>query len=223
MKTKILYLTILFFSFYHNSSQAQHKISAYGGWTAAKIQVYSNPNTQKSPIDQELFAFPILHKPYVAFEYEYDWKKLRLSTGLSTTIWGTSASWGGSLQWAEMYLNIPTIAGFRFDLPKNWNITLESGLETGIRLTPLGVYHIDDFEFRVRINVNAILGLEANWKQFRLGTRLQVGLTTFRRFNDDIWFKHSGITTYIGYTIWDSQIAKEKRAKRLAKKQADKI
>lgn len=223
MKKTIFFLILIPCIFIKNTIQAQHKISAYAGWTASKIQVYLNPNTQKSPVHHELFAFPIFHSPYVAFEYEYDWKKLRLSTGLSVATWGTSASWGGTLAWAEMYLNIPTIAGFRFDLPKKWNLTVESGLETGIRLTNIGVYHVDDFEFRVRINVNAILGVEANWKQFRLGTRLQVGLTTFRRFNDDIWFKHSGITTYIGYTIWDSKIAKEKRAKRLAKKQADKM
>lgn len=219
MKIILFWILITHFSI-QNIIYAQHKVSAYTGWTASKIQTFYSPDARKSPIDDELFAFPILHRPYVAFEYEYDWRKLRLSTGLSTTIWGTRASWGGTLQWAEMYLNIPTIAGIRFDLPKNWNLTVESGFETGMRLTHLGVYHVDDFEFRVRINVNTVLGIEANWKQFRLGTRLQVGLTTFRHFNDDIWFKHSAITTYLGYTIWDSQIAKEKRVKRLAKKQA---
>ncbi len=218
MKNIILFLIFIIFQ---NFIQAQHKISAYGGWTASKIQVYSN--TQKNPLDDELFAFPILHRPYLSFEYELDWKKLRLSTGLSTTIWGTSSTWGGTLQWAEMYLNLPIIAGLRLDLPKSWNLTIESGFETGIRLTPLGVYHLDDFEAKIRMNVNIILGIEANWKQFRLGTRLQIGLTTFRHFNDDIWFKHSGLTTYLGYTIWDSKIAKEKRVKRLAKQQAEEM
>ncbi len=221
MKTNILSLTILFLSF-GISSQAQHKISAYGGWTASKIQVFLSPDKRKGPIFNDLFKLPILHKPYLSFEYEYDWKKLRLSTGLSIAIWGSSAFWGDPDIWAEMYLNLPIIAGFRLDLPKNWNLTIESGFEAGMRLTNLGIYfYPDDYEFKFRGNLNAILGVEANWKQFRLGTRLQVGLTTFRYWNDDIWFKHSGLTTYLGYTIWDSKIAKEKRAKRLAKQQAE--
>lgn len=218
-------LSIFLVSYFLISNiKAQHKISAYVGWTASKIQTFYSSNAIKRPVHDDLFALPVLHKPYVAFEYEYDWKKLRLSTGLSTTIWGASAFFGDPDIWAEMYLNIPIIAGFRLDLPKKWNLTIESGFEAGMRLTNLGIYfYPDDYEFKFRGNLNAILGVEANWKQFRLGTRLQVGLSTFRYWNNDIWFKHSGITTYLGYTLWDSKIAKEKRAKRLAKKQADKM
>lgn len=223
MKRKYLFLIVFFLHILLTNSQAQHKISAYGGWTASKIQVFLSPDKRKGPIFNDLFKLPILHKPYLSFEYEYDWKKLRLSTGLSVTIWGTSEFFGDTQPWAEMYLNLPIIAGLRLDLPKNWNLTIESGFEVGVRLTNIGIYFLDDFDNKFRGNLNAILGAEANWKQFRLGTRLQVGLTTFRYWNDDIWFKHSGLTTYLGYTIWDSKIAKEKRVKRLAKQQAEEM
>lgn len=221
MQKITLFFLVITFHFFTKKSQAQHKISAYGGWTASKIQIFLSPDSKKGPIFGDLFALPVLHRPYIAFEYEYDWKRLRLSTGLSTTIWGTSEFFGDTQPWAEMYLNIPIIAGVRFDLPKHWNLTLESGFEAGVRLTNIGVYFLDDYEPRFRGNLNAILGVEANWKHFRLGARLQVGLTTFRYWSSDLWFKHSGITTYLGYTIWDSKIAKEKRAKRLAKQRAE--
>ncbi|WMX14880.1 hypothetical protein [Aureispira sp. CCB-E] len=222
MMKKILF-TVLILHLLILNLKAQHKISAYGGWTASKIQTFYSSDAKKHTVDDDLFVLPILHSPYLSFEYEYDWKQLRLSTGISTTIWGTSEFFGDTQPWAEMYLNLPIIAGIRLDLPKNWNLTIESGFEAGIRILNVGVYFLDDFTPKFRGNLNAILGVEANWKQFRLGTRLQVGLTTFRYWDDDLWFKHSGLTTYLGYTIWDSTIAKEKRAKRLAKQQAEEM
>lgn len=210
------------------SVHAQHKISAYGGWTASKLQVYFNPNVPTGT-NSEVFDFSFLHSPYVAMEYEYDWKKLRLSTGLSMTCLGTGRFWGEDQPWAGIYLNIPVIAGIKWNLPKNWSLTIETGIEAGLKLSAMGVVFVDDIDGivngvpqkkKVQGNINSILGLEANWKKFRFGARLQVGLTDFKVWNDDATMKHLALTTYIGCTLWDSKLAKERKAKRLAKKQA---
>lgn len=214
MKQAILLFTFLSSFFYYNNSQAQHKISAYAGWTASQSQNYQNP-----PLYKEISA--VLHMPYLGFEYEYDWKKLRLSTGLSVTTLGRSISTEKQMAMGSMYVNIPIIAGIQFDLSKNWGLTLEGGAELGIELSSISVIsYMGDYN-KTKGNINAITGIETQWKQFRFGTRLQIGLTTYLPAQRGVNYKHLGLTTYVGYTIWDSKIAKEKRAKRLAKKQAN--
>lgn len=221
MKKTTLFLIVLTFLITNQHIYGQHKISAYAGWSASKIQIDLSPDVQKGPTFNEFFALPIFHSPYAAFEYEYDWKRLRFSTGLSVGTWGASEFFGDHLPFAEMYLNIPIIAGGRFLLPKEWGLTIEGGVELGMRLTNIGIYFIDDYDFKFRGNINAVVGLEADWKRFRFGTRLQIGLSTFRYWNADIGFRHSAITTYIGYTLFDSVESKKKLAKRLAKKRAN--
>lgn len=219
------YIFIIIYLFFNSHIQAQHKISLYGGWTASRLQVYFKEGVSTST-NSEVFDFSFLHSPYLAMEYEYDWKKLRISTGLSMTCMGTGRFWGEDQPWAGLYLNIPIIAGLKWDLPKNWSITAETGIEAGLKLSAIGVVFLADTDFisngvlykkKVQGNINGVLGLEANWKRFRFGTRLQVGLTDFNVWNNIATMKHLAITTYIGYTLWDSKLAKERKAKRLAK------
>jgi hypothetical protein len=214
MKQPILLFTFLASFFYNNNAQAQHKISAYAGWTASQSQNYQSP-----PSYREISA--VLHMPYLAFEYEYDWKKLRFSTGLSVTTLGRSISTEKQMAIGSMYANIPIIVGVQFELSKNWGLTLEGGAELGLQLSPISVVMSAGDPNKMEGNINAITGIETQWKQFRFGTRLQVGLTTYMPWRRGVNYKHLGLTTYVGYTIWDSKIAKEKRAKRLAKKQAN--
>lgn len=217
MKQSILLFTFLFSLCYYNNSQAQHKISAYAGWTASQSQNYQNP-----PRYKEISA--VLHMPYLGFEYEYDWKKLRFSTGLAVSILGRSMSTEKQMSLGSMYANLPIIIGIQFELSKNWGLTLEAGTELGLELSSVSaVTYAGDYDNKIEGNINAVTGIETQWKQFRFGTRLQIGLTTYMPWRRDVNYKHLGLTTYIGYTIWDSKIAKEKRAKQLAKKQADKM
>lgn len=217
MKQFILLSTFLFSFFYYNNSQAQHKISAYAGWTASQTQNYQNP-----ALYQEVSS--VLHMPYLGLEYEYDWKKLRLSTGLSVTTMGRSFSTEKQVPMGSMYANLPIIAGIQFDLPKNWGLTLEGGVELGLEIASVSVItYAGDYDNKIDGTVNALVGLETQWKQFRFGTRLQIGLTTYMPWRSGVDYKHLGVTTYLGYTLWDSKIAKEKRAKRLARKKADNL
>jgi hypothetical protein len=217
MKQSILLLTFLLSCFYYNNSHAQHKISAYAGWTASQSINYQSPARYKE-------TSAVLHMPYLGFEYEYDWKKLRLSTGLSVSTLGRSFSAEKQMPVGSMYANIPLIAGVHFELPKNWGLTLEGGAEFGLEISPISVISYGrNYDNKMEGNINAVAGLETQWKQFRFGTRLQIGLTTYMPWRQDVNYKHAGITTYLGYTIWDSKIAKDKRAKQLARKQADKL
>lgn len=215
MKQSILFFTFLFSFFYYNNSQAQHKISAYGGWTASKTQNYQDP------VYNEVYA--VLHMPYLGFEYEYDYKKLRFSTGLSFTTLGRNMSIEKQIPIGAMYANLPIIVGIQFELPKNWGFTIETGAELGLQLSSVSPIAYGGDPNKREANINAILGLETQWKAFRFGTRLQIGLTTFMPWKTWANDKHLGITTYLGYTLWDSKIAKEKRVKRLSKRQADNL
>lgn len=207
---KSLLLSLFILSCFYNNAQAQHKISVYGGWTASQLQNYKTPHQYP-----EVSA--VLHMPYLGFEYEYDWKKLRLSTGLSVSTIGKSVSKEKQLAVGSMYVNLPIIGGIQFDLAKNWGLTIESGVELGLELSSVSVYFtIADYNNKTKGNINGILALETQWKAFRLGTRLQIGLTQYRPWRTISDDRHAAITTYLGYTIWDSQIAKTKRAKKLS-------
>jgi hypothetical protein len=215
MKQSTLLFTFLLSFFYYNNSKAQHKISAYAGWTASQTINY------QAPVYNEIYA--VLHMPYLGFEYEYDYKKLRFSTGLALTTFGRSMSAEKQIALGSTYLNMPIIAGIQFNLKKNWGLTIESGVELGLEIASISSFVIGGDNNKREGNINAILGLETQWKAFRLGSRLQIGLTTFMPWRTWATDKHAGITTYLGYTLWDSKIAKEKRAKRFAKKQADNL
>lgn len=202
-------LFIPVFLLYFFTSNAQHKISGYVGWTASKLEVYSKTNATINNLD-----YGFLHTPYLAFEYEYDWKKLRFSTGLSGIGMGASDFFGKDTHWGGVYINIPILAGINWDLPKNWGLMVESGVEAGLKLVNIGdITTIDDMNNKVKGNINAVLGLESNWKRFRFGVRLQVGLTDFNKWSNSATLKHVGVTTYLGYTLWDSG---KKKASKMA-------
>jgi hypothetical protein len=217
MKQIVLFFTFFSSFFYYNNSQAQHKISTYAGWTASQAQNYEKDTPYKE-------ISGTLHMPYLGFEYEYDWKKLRFSTGLSFTTLGRSMSTEKQMAVGSMYVNLPIIAGIQFDLPKNWGLTLEAGAEVGLELSSISVViYAGDYNHKIGSNVNAVAAVETQWKQFRFGTRLQVGLTTYTPWRMGVNYKHLGLTTYLGYTLWDSKIVEEKRAKQWAKRQANKM
>lgn len=215
MKKIIIFFLVFTFI---NNSQAQHKISAYGGWTMSKIQKRIDPALKKGAIYDEFYAFPILHAGYMGLEYEYDWKFFRFSTGLSYVILGSSEFVFRDTPWETWYITVPVIGGVKWDLPHNFGLTLEAGVEVGFEIAT-GIL-VSTAAYNPWGNVNAVLGVEANWKQFRFGTRLQYGLTKFRIMGSrqEITLRHSALTTYIGYTLWDSEKAHHRRAKRLSKK-----
>lgn len=134
---------------------------------------------------------------------------------------GSSSVFIKNLALAELYLTIPLIFGKKWNLPKNWSLTAALGFEVGVyRSAVSGVTFMGKSDW----NMNAILGLEANWRRFRFGARLQVGLTIYEVIynvkdrSKDIALRHSGLTVYLGFTLWDSKKSKGWRAKRLAKR-----
>jgi len=193
---------------------AQYKISANGGWTISKLQKQMAPSLKPGVIYNELYAFPVHHAPYLSFEYEYDWKSWHFSTGLSFMSLGTGEFMFDDTPWTGDYISIPLAIGLNWDLPKGFGLTLETGIEAGLDLE-ISYVTFNAHKKRIKGNVNLILGIEGNWKRFRLGVRAQGGVTEFEIIgqNRDLVLRHSAITTYIGYTFWDSKKAKERRAK----------
>lgn len=209
MKKAVLFF--LYFSIIINS-QAQHQLSAYGGVTFSKIQKTTNPSATTNAMDNDLYAFPILPAGYLALEYEYDWKFLRLSTGLSFLTFGTSEFLFRDAAWETWYIAVPVIGGVKWNLTKDFDLTIETGLEIGYEIgTGVWVLSYGDDPWGT---LNGIVGIEAKYKRLKWGVRLQYGLTKFRVLgaNGETTLRHSALTAYIGYTLWNSKKVRDRRA-----------
>jgi len=212
---KKIQLIIILVSFLALSVHAQHKISAYGGWTMSKLQSQIHEGFKKGALYNQLNRFPVLHAEYFSFEYEYSWKRFQFSTGWSWVVMGTSNHPLVGFAWKNWYITLPIYGGMHWEFPKDWGLTVETGVEIAYQ-QGVGLY--DGGTGSLWGNINAVLGVEGNWKRFRFGTRLQIGVTKFRVYAGESTLRHSGLTTYIGYTLWDSEKAYHRRAKRLSKK-----
>jgi len=216
MYSKILIIGLVFFV---QNAFSQSKFSGYTGWTASKIQAKRISNNYPiTPVEESHYTLPILHTFYGAVEYEYDFKMLRFSTGLSFLTLGTNDYFLSPVQtWRTWYTNVPLILGVKFNLPHDIRFIIESGVELGLE-SGSDINALSQDRGKYLFHVNAVTGIELEWNRFRLGSRLQIGLTTFRNIQETS-LSHSAITTYVGYTLWDSQLAKEKRKKRLELKE----
>jgi hypothetical protein len=212
MCSKIIIGLLLFIT---STGYAQSRISAYGGWTASKIRAIYDKNTyQPGPLAGDSFvSFPFWHTINLWGEFEYDYKKLRLSTGFGFMAIGAGSSPGfPSYPWVTAYYTFPLLGGYKLELDKGWDIVFEGGVEIGIQLGGGTVRTGGGARWG---NINIVTAVETEWKNFRLGVRGHLGVTNFRRIYD-ILYKHTAITTYIGYTLWDH---KKCKARRLAKRQ----
>lgn len=204
-------LLILFITSY-SIVKSQHQVSLNAGWTASKIVEFRKPNVSLGSAYKDLHAFPMHHGVYGAIEYEYTLHPFKLSTGLSIAEFGTSKYILGS--WVMYYINIPIMIGYQWKLPKEFCFTLEGGAEIGIENSSTV---ITNNKWQV-ISLGTI-GLEASWKRLRFGIKGHFSINPFRDWST-AYLHHSGITTYVGYTLFDSIQNKKRRAKRLEKKQS---
>ncbi len=203
MKKTFLIILLISSCYY---SQAQHQISAYGGWTVSKIQQKIKSNTQQGTEYNQLYQLPILHSFYMAFKYEYHLKRFRFSTGISHTVFGTSSFFFKDTPWTTTYLNIPLMIGSTWKISKQTSLTAECGIEAGLEIG-VSPNKISNQSYGI---IAGVVGLEFQWKRFRLGSQLHLGLTKYRNTSYSI-LRHSAITTYLGYTLWDLAKAKEKK------------
>lgn len=193
-------------------SKAQHQISFNAGWTASKIVEFTKTGASLGGAYHDLHKFPIHHAIYGAIEYEYTLYPLKLSVGLSASEFGTSKYALGP--WTMYYSSIPVMIGYQWKLPKDFSFTLEGGVEIGLETSStVATNH------KWSMLALGTIGLEASWKRLKFGLKGHFSLNPFRDWKT-AYLHHSGITTYIGYTLFDSVQHKKRRAKRLEKKKS---
>lgn len=215
-KNNILWLLLL----WSGTMYAQSRISLYGGWTVSNIRAIYDKNTfQPGPLAEDSFTkFPFWHTPYMGIEYEYDYKKLRLSTGFIMMSMGA----GGmplypDYPWVMAYYTFPLLGGYHLKLDKGWDMVFEGGVEIGFQ-------HGNQGNFQTRGggshwgNINLVVAIETEWKNVRLGVRGHLGVTNFRRLSV-FTYKHTGITTYLGYTLWDHGKCKARKLRKQQEKE----
>ncbi|MFK7798105.1 MAG: hypothetical protein AB8E82_11675 [Aureispira sp.] len=189
---------------------AQSKVSVLGGWTASKIRTLYDKNINKGPAFSEASDMPILHAPYLGFEYEYDYKKLHLSTGIALLTLGSNKTpFFGEIPWPTYYWAFPLLGGYNIFLSKKWNLIVEGGTEICFQQGSSGLIGTGSYWG----NINAVLGVELCYKRFRLGMRGHWGVTDFR-YLDPITYQHTAITTYLSYDLWDHAKAKARRLRK---------
>ncbi len=191
----------------------QSRVSLQLGWTASNIRaIYDKKTFKPGPVfDDSFVKFPFWHTPYIAAEYEYDYKKLRLSTGFHMMSMGAGGLPGlPGFYWVTAYWTVPILGGYHIKLGKGWDLVAEGGIEIGFQHGSSTIQTGGGARWG---NINAVLAVETEWKNFRLGVRGHWGLTTFRTF-DPIIYKHTGITTYLGYTLWDQAKCKARRLRK---------
>lgn len=203
-------LRLIYLLFCSSVCYGQSQISVQAGWTAAQVRAYErSSNGMQNLVD--LADFPILHSAYIGAEYEYDYRKLHVSTGLSFMTFGSKADPFFGHPWPIFYWVVPVLGGYKTTVAKDLDLLAEAGVDLGLQQGQDFV-NVDYYRF----NVNVVVGAELHWKRFCLGTRFHWALTNFRVF-EPFSYKHTAITTYIGYTLWDH---KKCKTRRLAKKQA---
>ncbi|WP_156039952.1 outer membrane beta-barrel protein [Aureispira sp. CCB-QB1] len=203
---------LLFFITSYFVANSQHQISIHGGWTASKIVEFRKPSIPTGSSYDDLHAFPMHHGVYGSIEYEYMLHPFKLSIGVSASEFGTSKYIVGP--WATYYISIPMMLGYHWSLPKNFGVTLEGGAEIGIE-TSSTVFNYN----KSQVLALGTVGIEAAWKRLKFGVKGHFSLNPFRDWNT-AYLHHSGITTYIGYTLFDSAQNKKRRAKHLEQKES---
>lgn len=200
-----IFLSSILLLFIVTFATAQHQISIHGGWTISNLQKYGDKaEIKKISAKGAMFDTRIYQFPYLAAAYEYDWGAFRFSTGLSFLTLGADNYFLPNEAVASMYLTVPLMAGRKWQLSDNTSLTASLGAEFGVRLMSTATITLASDAFRVRGNINAAGGLEVQHKRFKFGAKLHVGLTNYGSWGTTprVYFRHSGITAFIGYVLW---------------------
>lgn len=206
---------LLSLSCYNLKSQSSLDIQA--GWTVSNVRgLYDQSTVQLGPVADEFLNFDPLHIWFCGLMYDYQIEKVHLSTGISLLILGSSdIAAAPDHAWINTYATIPLLVGYSLKLSSKipLDLTIRSGIDLGYRL---GNGVLGDEKWWGLLNLTA--GIEISWKQFRLGTRGHWGMNDFFVYHP-FHYQHTGLTTYLGYTFWDSQKTKARRLERQQAKQ----
>lgn len=219
MKSFSIILLLIICNSYHIS--AQHNISIQGGVSISNLQKYGSKTAlQGAGVYSDLFSTTPYVAPYLGVEYEFHFKPYVFSTGISFLTIGASDFFYKGYNTAEMYITVPILVGRRWLLPKNFAITARLGFDLGWKVLNFGDVATAGNMNRANGNIGAAGVLQGTWKKFSLGARIHVGLTNYFSWDvnnnkEQIHFRHSAVSVYLGYKIWDSSVVKAKKSKRL--------
>ncbi|MGH1335801.1 MAG: hypothetical protein ACRBFS_06705 [Aureispira sp.] len=201
---------LLFFSCYFLKAQSSLDIQI--GWTFSNVRVlYDKSTVRLGPVADEFLLFDPLHRSFLGLTYTYQIQRVHLSTGLSLLILGASdIPAAPDHPWINTYFTTPFMIGYSFSLSKKipLKLTIRTGIDLGYRL---GNGVLGDEKWWGLLNLTT--GLELTWRCFKLGTRGHWGMNNFFEYRP-FHYHHTGLTTYLGYTFWDSKKAKAKRLER---------
>ena len=191
---------------------AQSKVSVQLGSTFSQTRaLYDKQQVQPGPYFHELVDLSILVGPHIYFEYEYTFRKLHLSTGFGFTNFGAGKiPFIGAPRWYTPYWMVPLLAGYRLKLPSQWALIVEGGGDIGFSDKSNSIIRNGGSYWG---NINAVVGIEVEYRRCRLGIRGHWGLTDFRYFNP-ITYKHTAVSTYLSYTLWDQAKVKQRHLER---------
>lgn len=205
---KITILSILFL-WLQSHSHAQHRIGALGGWTVSEARaIYKSPYPP-GPIAKDFTNLGHTHTGYGGVFYEYTYKGWRGHTGLSYMVMGAGdVPFFGGASWDNFYLVAPILIGRRLPISKEVQFILQGGFEFGLQWAEpvISVYNQPKYWG----HVGAAVGVELEWKRYRLGVRGMWGLTDFIVILSH-HYRHTALTTYVGYVFYDHAIAKARR------------
>lgn len=200
--------------------QAQHNIALQAGITISNLQKYgSKVALENISLYGDIYNTTPLYCSYLSVEYEFDYKSYRFSTGLSFLSMGANRFVFEDSNTGEAYLTIPILAGKKWTLPKDFSITVEIGIEPGIRILNIGQVALASRN-KIGGNIGAAMGVEASWKNLRIGARLHIGLTDYFIWetsgsDEKVYFKHASGTVYLGYTLWKSGEVEKRKLEKL--------
>ncbi len=209
-------LLVLFFIGLWSCAKTQHEVGAIGGYTLSKARALYRADHQPSFVDKDFTEFSFCHTPYIGVFYQHTHKRMILQTGFSSTIIGAgNKPWsnpGDTYPWYHYYLTVPLMVGYQLPVNKHWYLNFKGGLDLGLQWGQpfIAVYGQPKYWG----HIGAAAGVELEWKRYRLGVRGMWGLTDFIVL-PPFRYRHTALTTYIGYTFYDSEKAKIRRSKRV--------
>ena len=192
---------------------AQSRVSFYGGWTVSQVRAIPRANFQPGPLGNDFFQFPVLHYPAAGFEYEYNHRHLRLSTGVGMVCMGSSKGlFFQDHPWLNWYWTIPMMAGCRMDIAAKTDLILEGGFQVALRQGGGGI--MSDMLYWGDLALST--GVVVDWRRFKIGVRGYWGLFNAQKLLSHE-YRYAAVTTSISYVFYDQAKVK---ARRLQKKQA---
>lgn len=209
---KIYFILFGLFLVTSSTAQTQHQVGVVGGYTLSKVRALFPSNHQPNFMDKDYTTFSFCHAAYLGVFYEYAPQKLRYRVGLDAVTLGASnvpsPEPDSDYPWYSYYLTLPLIVTYPIMLGKQVYLSPQVGLEPGLQWGNPAVILVGQGKYWGHLGL--LLGLELEYKRWRLGVRGQYGLTDFLTL-PPYRYRHTALTLYLGYTFYDSSVAQARR------------